>query len=273
MDHPATEEKSDSSQAIVEAFVSARLSASAVRSYPGAIPADLKTAYAIQDAAINRWPDEILGWKVGGVGAPYSDQLGANRLAGPVFSKRVHIKPETPLEMPVFAEGFAAIEGEVTAVIAADAPAGKTNYTIAEAVDLIGSLHMGLEIASSPFAGINEHGPVVTISDFGNNFGLVLGDEIPNWRALRAGEWEFTIEINGETIGRASPADHPAGVAESVRFMLENAAQRGRPLKRGMMILTGAVTGVHQAYAGDVGKVSCPGCAPLECKLVPAEPI
>ena len=59
---------------------------------------------------------------------------------------------------------------------------------------------------------------------------------------------------------------------ESVRFLLEHCARRGRPLAAGAMVLTGAVTGVHRAYAGDEATCAFKGVAELKCRLVAAEP-
>jgi 2-keto-4-pentenoate hydratase len=181
--------------------------------------------------------------------------------------------PGKVLDMPVFTEGFAAVEGEVTAVLGADAPAGKTDYTLADALDLIAAMHVGVEIASSPFAEINDHGPLVTISDFGNNNGLILGEKIADWRRFQLRDWQFEIRINGESVGLNVPGGMPGGPLESVRFLLENVARRGRPAKAGMMILTGAVTGVHRARAGDRAEVVFNGGAAIACRLVPARPV
>ncbi len=171
--------------------------------------------------------------------------------------------------LAVFGEGFAAVEGEVTAVIGKDVPAGKTDFTTEDALEFIESLHLGVEVASSPFPGINDFGPLVTISDFGNNYGLILGKEIPDWREMSLADWMFETEINGETVGKATPEGLPGGPVESVRFLLENTARRGFPVKAGMMILTGAVTGVHEAHAGDTASVTLNGDK-VSLKLVEA---
>ena len=81
----------------------------------------------------------------------------------------------------------------------------------------------------------------------------------------------FEVEINGELVGRSSPASLPGGPLESVRFLLENASRRGLPLKKGMYLLTGAVTGVHAARVGDRAEVRVQGEAPIKCHLL-AEP-
>lgn len=72
------------SQAVAGRFVAARLSASALPDYPGPLPRTLAEAYARQDAAIALWPDEIAGWKVGGIADPWVGRFGEPRLLGPI---------------------------------------------------------------------------------------------------------------------------------------------------------------------------------------------
>jgi 2-keto-4-pentenoate hydratase len=100
-----------------KAFVEARQTGCGLTAYPGKMPASLDEAYAIQDEAIKFWDDEITGWKVGRITGAYEAELGTDRLAGPVFSKVCFSNVGAGIVLPVFAEGFAAIVGEITAVI------------------------------------------------------------------------------------------------------------------------------------------------------------
>lgn len=240
---------------IATVFTTARQEWGSVETYPDEKPQSLKEAYDIQDAALSRFPEDVIGWKVGGIGGQWRDSLGVTRLVGPVFAPFYHVSEGSVTSMPVFENGFAAIEGEVTAVIGADAPINKMDYSTEDALALIQSMHISVEIASSPFSEINDHGPLVTISDFGNNCGLIMGDEIPHWQKLDYASWVFKTVINDDVIGVASANASPGGPLESVRYLLENTARRGCPLTAGMKVLTGAVTGVHQAYAGDTSSV------------------
>lgn len=254
---------------IAKTFATARQSGNVIKKYPDQFPESLDEAYAIQDQALSRIPDDLIGWKVGGIGGEWRDTLGVSRLVGPVFKANDYTYDGETIEMPVFADGFAAVEGEVVAVLGADAPANKTDYSTHEAVELISSMRVGVEVASSPFPEINDHGPLVTISGFGNNFGLILGDEIPDWQSLDYENWVFKTVINGDVVGEAPANGSPGGPAESVRYLLENSARRGHPLKAGMKILTGAVTGVHQAYAEDTSSVLLNGAHELKLVLKP----
>jgi len=114
---------------IAKAFTDSRLAKGSLAEYPGEVPTTLDEAYAIQDAAIALWPHKIAGWKIGGIGGSYAEEFGQTKLAGPVFENQIYRDCETPIDMPVFKDGFAAIEDEIVFIVSKDAPADKLDWT------------------------------------------------------------------------------------------------------------------------------------------------
>lgn len=255
----------DEAQRIAEAFVAARREARALPEYPGRIPATLDDAYRVQDRALALEGDAVAGWKVGRIFPPLSERVGSDRLAGPIFSGTVFRADGKPVSMRVFSSGFAAAEAEFLLRVGSAPPRGKTEFSLHEAAGLIDAVHMGIEIASSPFPAINELGPAVTISDFGNNNGLVIGDSIPDWRSLAFAEWPVRLLIDGVEAGAGRAATMPDGPIGAARFLFGLLARRGIAIEPGQWISSGAVTGVHPVSVGalvealfdDKHKVSC----------------
>lgn len=253
-------------------FLAARRAAAGLADYPGDFPATLDEAYAIQDEAIANWGRPVIGWKVGRVPPPLIERFGTDRLAGPIFAEENARANGDAVAMPVFAEGFAAGEAEFLLRIGAPPAAGKTEYSLAEAANLIGAVHAGIEIASSPLGTINELGPIAVISDFGNNNGLVIGPEIPDWRASGFEDWPVTMLIDGVESGGGRAAAFPDGAIGAARFLFELMARRGIALGPGQWISSGAVTGVHPARPGQrIEARFRPGLS-VACRLVAAEP-
>ena len=242
---------------IARRFVAARLTGSATPDYPGAVPATMAESYAIQDVAIGLYPDRLVGWKVGGVAPTLQAKLGVHRLAGAIFAGNTYWSSGGEVTaLPEIEGGFAAIESEFIARIGADVDPSKTEWTLEEAAQAVDAIFVGVELAGSPLATINDLGPTVVASDFGNNGGLIV---------------EVETIINGVSVGVGGSASLQGGVIESVRFLLEHCARWGRPLTSGMLISTGAVTGVHRTHAGDQAVCVFKGIAELKCSVVRAE--
>jgi 2-keto-4-pentenoate hydratase len=255
---------------IAEQFVRARLAARALGQYPGTVPPDLETAYRCQDHALAHWPDAVAGWKVARVPPAQQAQYAEERLLGPVFAPNVQVAtPGRTIECPVFEGGFAAVEAEIVICVGRDAPRDKIDWTLDEAADFVGELCIGIEIASSPLATLNELGVGAVVSDFGNNWGVVVGNTVSDWRAL----YEVTVHsyIDQEFVGRGvtSIRNGPLG---ALAFTLAKCARRGRPLQAGAVISTGMITGVHDIRPGQRSRHVFQGLGEVGCRVVRATP-
>ena len=232
---------------IAERFVAARTQCRALKEFPGELPLALNEAYACQNQAIELWPDKIGGWKVGLIGEPYRSRFRVQRLTGPVFELAIlHNRKGVTGSIPIFADGFAAVEAEFVFKIGNDAPVDKQVWSHEEAAQLVASMHAGVEIASSPLSIINDLGPASIISDFGNNNGLIVGAEILNWQNRPGVSLTCQTLIDQQLVGKGNATSIPGGPLASLAFALEMGAKRGHPLKRGQYVCTGAATGVHK---------------------------
>ncbi len=258
--------------AIAQRFVNARLQARALADFPGIRPPDLEHAYRVQDAAIARWPDRVAGWKVGFIALHRREISNDERLLGPVFHNAVwRHNGHEEIAFPVFDHGFAAIEAEFAFRLAYDAPPGRSQWSTEQAADIVTDLHIAIETAGSPLATINVLGPVVVVCDFGNNAGLILGPIIPDWRAQCFESMLCETWIEGREVGRGSAASLPGGPLSALAFALSRNAQRGRPLKAGDIVTTGAATGIHDIRAGQSAEIRFGAFGSLRCRAIPAQ--
>jgi 2-keto-4-pentenoate hydratase len=256
-------------QHIASRFVRARLEATSLPGFPGLLPTTLATAYACQDAAIALWPDRIQGWKVGRILEPWMSRFGEDRLVGPVFAKGVW-DANGVVDFPVFHGGFAAVEAEFIVRLGADPTPAKANWTATEASALVAALHVGIETAGSPLATINELGPPVVISDFGNNAGLIVGPVIPNWRDLGPEQLTSETFVDEKSVGKGTAASVPGGPLAALAFALNVCARRGLPLKTGQFVSTGATTGIHDIRIGQSARAVFGGVGEVRCRAVRA---
>jgi len=261
--------QNDTADDIARRFVAARRQHRALIDFPGTLPANLEAAYQVQDAAIKLWSDEIGGWKVGLIGGQFKMQYGKDRLVGPIFksSLRTNSTDATNL-IPVYIDGFAAVEAEFVFKIGQDTPAGKFEWSQEEAATVVESLHAGVEIASSPLPTINELGPASVISDFGNNNGLIVGAAIDHWPQQLGSSLTCSTEIDGQRVGTGTAASIPDGPLASLVFALCMGASRGFPLRAGQYVCTGAATGVHLIRENQNAVIRFDNIDEFKCKAV-----
>jgi len=255
-------------EAIAAAFVAARRGARALDEYPGNPPTTLEAAYRIQDAALRLHGGRVAGWKVGRIPPPLDEKFGTTRLFGPIFAGLVHlVSPRR--DMPVFVGGFGAVEAEFLFQLG-DVPNDRGSWSVADALACVTAVHIGFEIASSPFAWINKMGPTVTASDFGNNNGLLVGPALADWQNMGIDELPVTTRIDGVVVGTGRAASFPGGCGGSIAFLLENLAQRGIAVEPGIWVSTGAVTGVHEISPGSIATAEFGDFEHIDCRIVAA---
>lgn len=264
-------------QRIAERFAAARRNAQALDGYPGKMPATLDHAYRIQDRAIHLVShlagERLGGWKVGKIPVALEDQWGIDRVAGPIFASTIRrVSADSVVEMPIFVGGFAAVEAEFVAVIGSDAPPDQHTWTPKEALKMVADLCIGVEIASSPLSTINELGPAVVVSDFGNNHGLVLGPSISNWRSRAPESMSCRTQVDGQLVGEGGAFTLAGGFVRSVQFSLELMARRGHPLRAGDVIATGQTNGIHNVMVGQTSVTDFGEDGTVGVRLIAATP-
>ena len=246
----------ENDDAISRALVSARTSAAPLPMFPGAVPDTMAQAYAIQAASIARWPDSVAGWKVGMLSQQDQGRYSAERLVGPIFRSQIHeVSTGSRIAMPIYVGGFAAVEAEFVFELGTTLEPNDREWSDAELAELVAGLHIGAEIASSPIAEINKFGPTVVAADFGNNAGLLLGPEIPNWQLAQPADLPARVFVDGDVVGEASAAAIPGGPIAALRFAVTLSAIRGLELPAGTLVSTGASTGIHDVETTSVSRV------------------
>jgi 2-keto-4-pentenoate hydratase len=254
-------------RAVAASLVDARLSSKPLAAYPGEVPQELEAAYRCQDVAIELWPDEIGGWKVGRIPPALEKRFGSDRLAGPIFRETIHYSDSgAQLDLPVYPGGFAAVEAEFVIVVGSDAPRDKLTWSREEAAGMMADLRIGVEMAGSPLKTINDLGPAAIASDFGNNAGLIVGPSIGDWRSRDVESMSCETFIENVSVGKGGAFNLTGGPLRSLQFMLELAARRGRPLRSGAVIATGQTTGIHDILIGQTARISFGDDGEIRCR-------
>ena len=91
-------------------------------------------AYQIQELAMSRWQDSLVGWKIGYISADRRTAGDPDRLVGPIWRQQCHLSEEhvSAVEVGIFASGFAAVEAELVIRLGQDLPTHQEDGWTAE---------------------------------------------------------------------------------------------------------------------------------------------
>ena len=254
-------------------LVGARLAATGFDSFPTRLPTTLEEAYDIQSLSIERWPDTVAGWKVGGMSPDFSDRFTDERVVGPIFSRSVRrASAGQTLVAPVFAHGFAALEGEFVLETARELGRDDVSIDDSALTNAVANMYVGVEIASSPLVAINDIGPCAAVSDFGNNGGLIVGPAVPDWQHRALSSLQVIVHIDNTEVGNATAETIAGGPLQALRFLVERNVRRGMTVPTGTLVSTGAVSGVHEVAVGQSAVVNFPEFESIAIQVVAREP-
>jgi 2-keto-4-pentenoate hydratase len=265
MSTPAAEEL------VAAELVAARREGRSLTGFPGAVPASMAQAYQIQELAMSRWQDSLVGWKIGYISADRRIAGEPDRLVGPIWRRQYHLNEAhvSAAEVGVFAAGFAAVEAELVIRLEQDLPTHDgADWTPEEAAELEQRLQVAIEVASSPIPDINALGPTVIAADFGNNNGLVLGSVLADQpRGVPA---ELACYVDGQLVGEGSAKNLPGGIHSGLATALNILTSRAQPVRAGMVFATGAITGIHPIGPAQRCRVEVRGGPSVELRTADA---
>jgi 2-keto-4-pentenoate hydratase len=236
------------------------------------VPATLADAYAIQQASIAAWPDRVAGWKVAAIQPQWRAAYPAERLGGPVFAKSLVRAGAKVVDVAIIRGGYAAAEAEFALRLNDGFPVDTSFATVAELQPFVGAVHAAIELAGSPLATLSSLGPGAVISDFGNNTGLVIGPELPDFFDRAPMQWLAETDVNGTLAGTGGADRIPGGPLAALHFLANSLVERGMTLRPGDWISTGASTGIHVLAIGDTVAVRFDGKPAISLRVVAAQP-
>ena len=218
-------------------------------------PADEASAYAIQEAFLNRVAEAddtaVWGYKIAYTNNVMRERAGIfEPVSGLILASCVHDSGATLDSADYFRLG---IECEVAVRLGADLPASGAPYTRESVSDAIEWLAASFELVDGREGAVVEgvdpalRAIVVNIS----NGGAVLGDPVRDWRRIDLAASSGRMLVNGEVVGEGVGADVLGHPVEPVAWLANSLITRGKSLAAGDTILTGSFAPPYLLNAGD----------------------
>lgn len=223
----------------------------------GLEPTDSAGAYAVQAINTRYWEEagrRIVGRKVGLTAQAVQAQLGVDQPDFGVLFDDMAIADGGVL--PASAVLQPKAEAEVAILLGADLPDPATTREAVEAA--VAGVTAAIEIVDSRIADW-KISFADTVADNGSSAFFVLGDTVRPLAGLDLWSCGMVLEVNGEVVSVGAGAaclGHPLAAAT---WLARTLAARGAPLRKGDVVLTGALGPMVALSPGDAVKATIGG--------------
>jgi 2-keto-4-pentenoate hydratase len=211
-------------------------------------PPAIEEGYRLQRAATQLWGDEVAGWKVGATAKRMQEFWRVSEpLYGPIFRNTVF---RSPASVPARDFRQPMLESEFAFRFGADLPPRARPYAREEIVAAVDALVPAFEIISSRVAKLSPDNVPLVVADFCANGGAVCGRPIENWRSIDLPAQKVALHLGGALREQGSGADVLGNPLNVLDWLVNALRAQGIALVRGQIVLTGTMTGLHAAEAG-----------------------
>ncbi len=213
---------------------------------------DLEAAYQVQDAVLEGLSDDrgpLGGYKVAITAKPMQEMMGLSEpLGGLVHANDIKASPFT-LSLSEF--HTPALEFEVTVRLATNVPHPEVPYTRDSIERHVAAVHTSFEVVDTRGGEVAKLGAVGLVADRCLCSGLVLGEGVTDWSGLDLANCAVELVWNGEVIETGVTGAAMGHPFEGLAWIANHAAERGRSLEAGHVVLTGSAFTPKPVAAGD----------------------
>lgn len=227
-------------------------------------PPSIGDAYSAQEALRELWTPvhgPVRGLKIATTTKVMQQLMGIDHpCGGMIYERRVHQSPAR-LQLGDFMNLM--IECELAIRLGADLPRQSRPYTAADVRSAVAELMPAFELIEDRRAHYKSTSALSLIADNAWNGGIVLGAPQPAPAGLELNGIKGRLTVNGSERG-AGATDDPMG---ALAWLANLAAERGRPIEAGMVVITGSVLPTIPIAAGDTFVFTLDGLGATELSV------
>ncbi len=230
---------------------------------PELYPADLDEAYRIralfQELEEKSGRGRIAGYKIALTTPVMQKLLGITEPCyGAIFESEVHHGKAV-----LHARDYCrlGVETEIALVLGADLAHGGARAFLADAVESAAAAIELIEDLRYDYGRLDA--PAIVAGNAWNR-GVVIGKPVLSWRELDLAKVEGKLLIDGKEVGAGfgeAVMGHPLN---ALSWLADKLAQEGRPLRQGMVVMTGSIVAIRYPAAGARVEVAISGLGTAE---------
>lgn len=227
-------------------------------------PQSIEQAYDAQEALRTLWEPlhgAVAGLKIATTTKVMQDLMGIDHpCGGMIYEKNIHTAPAS-LSASDFIHPM--IECELAVRLNLDLPDKGAPYTAEDVRGAVGEAMAAFELIEDRNAVYKECDARTLIADNAWNAGIVIGPAITVKSDMELNGLAGHLSINGEPKDDG-PTDDPMG---ALAWIANLAVSRRRPLRAGMVVITGSVVATLGIAPGDQFRFEIEGIGSTELTL------
>ena len=220
-------------------------------------PRDLDEAYAAQEILQERWAQTrgpVVGYKIAITTKVMQDLMGIGHpCAGAIFNRYFY---ESPVSIQRSDYVNVAVECEIAMRLGEDLPGRGRPHDRESVADAVDSCHAGIEIIEDQNAEYKKVSARGLVANNAWNGGAVIGPAVRDWRRLDLAALGGSMTMDDVEQGRGTGADVLGHPLTALAWLANNRVERGRPLRKGMVVLTGSIVSTKWPKAGQTVRSS-----------------
>jgi len=211
-------------------------------------PTTVAEAYAAQAALCELWEARlgpVAGLKIATTTRVMQELMGIDHpCMGTIFAARVYASPATIAKSDFI---NVRVECELAVRLRRDLPEAGAPYTRESVRGAVAEVMAAFELIEDRFADYKSCKAFSLIADNAWNGGVVLGRAVPLAASLNIDGIAGALSSNGRQLGTGK-TDDPLG---ALAWLANQAAECGRPIAAGMVVITGSVIPTVDIAAGE----------------------
>lgn len=231
---------------------------------PEIAPPTIADAYAAQEALCELWTPiygPVRGLKIATTTKVMQQLMGIDHpCGGMIHERRIHQSPAR-LKREDFVNLM--VEFELAVRVGTDLPKREAPYAAADVRPAVAEVMPAFELIEDRGADYKSTSALTLIADNAWNGGVVLGAPLRVPADMELNGIRGSLTVNGEPRG-AGLTDGPM---DALAWVANLAADRGRPLQAGMIVITGSVLPTIPIAAGQTFVFTFEGIGSVELSV------
>jgi 2-keto-4-pentenoate hydratase len=213
-------------------------------------PRTREEGYAIQAQLDSRSGHPLFGWKIAATSAAGQAHIAVDGpLAGRLLRERVFASGD---EVPFGCNHMRVAEAEFAFRTRSDLPPRDRDYSVAEVMDAVDTLHPAIEIPDSRYGDFTIVGAAQLIADNACGHYFVLGQAAGDgWRTLDLAAHRVTGTIPGRLTREGTGANVLGDPRVALGWLVNELSAMRIPLRAGQVVTTGTCIVPLEISPGD----------------------